>query len=154
MKAIFAVNAADGFAVGSKLPWPHSTTDMKRFRQLTSGGTVVMGRGTWESDMPTPLPNRKNVVLSKTLVDSRCTVCATIPELLEEVQHDSEVWVIGGAETLWALRPYITDIHLSIMLSTQRADITFDVCSFLENYELINKQWFDDHKYKTYRRVT
>lgn len=103
--------------------------------------------------MPKPLPNRKNVVLSKTLVDSRCTVCATIEQLLEEVKNDRVVWVIGGVQTLWALRPHIHTVYMTQFAYTDRADITLDTSKYLEDYELLDKEFYPDHTFKTYRRI-
>lgn len=152
MRAIFAVNARNGFAIDGGLPWPHSTVDMRRFRELTVDSTVVMGRSTWTSPMPTPLPRRKNVVLSNTLVDNRAVVCATIPQLLEEVALDERVWVIGGVQTLWALRPHITEVHLSTMLSTTAGDVSLDATAYLEGFTRTHKQWHDDHIYTIHTR--
>lgn len=153
MKAIFAVNAWDGFAVGNTMPWPRNAVDLKRFRTLTTGGTVIMGRATWDSDMPKPLPNRKNVVLSKTLVDSRCTVCATIEQLLEEVKDDKNVWVIGGVQTLWALQSHIHAVYMTQFAYTAAADITLDTSKYLEDFELVDKEFHPDHTFKIYRRI-
>lgn len=153
MKAIFAVNAWDGFAVGNTMPWPRNTVDLQRFRKLTTGATVVMGRGTWDSDMPKPLPNRKNIVLSKTLVDDRCIVCDTISQLLEEVKNDTNVWVIGGVQTLWELRPHVTNVYMTRFHYKDRADITLDTDKYLQDYELIDKEFHSDHTFKVYRRI-
>lgn len=58
-----------GRVIGNKggLPWPRFPADMKRFRELTTGHTVIMGRKTWESIPPKfrPLPDRNNLVLSR-----------------------------------------------------------------------------------------
>lgn len=157
MRAIFGVTQLGGFATNGTMPWPHSTVDMQRFKRLTVDSTVVMGRGTWESPMPTPLSRRKNVVLSKTLpqpLDSTYRVCATIDALLKEVERDERVWVIGGIETLWALRTHINEVHVSTFYTTCRAELTLDVGHYLEDYGLLDKEYHDDHVYRVYRRIT
>ena len=154
MRAIFAVNAFDGFAVGKTMPWPHSSVDLQRFKRLTEGHTVVMGKSTWCSDMPKPLPNRRNCVLSTTLEDTRCEVFRSIPQLLSAVERDKQVWVIGGALTLWELRPYITAVYMTQFRSSQRADVLLDTSKYLENYELVDKEFCGDHIFKTYKRIT
>jgi len=154
MKAIFAVNAFDWFAVGNTMPWPRNTVDLQRFRKMTSGGTVVMGRGTWDSDMPKPLPNRRNCVLSTTLVDDRCEVFSTVDALLKAVEKDANVWVIGGVKTLWELQPQINTVYMTQFRSTETGDVSLDTAKFLENYELIDKEFFGDHVFKTYRKIT
>ncbi|MDE7399029.1 MAG: dihydrofolate reductase [Oscillospiraceae bacterium] len=81
--------------------------DMKRFRELTTGGTVIMGRRTWESFPKRPLPNRENIVLSR-----RCTeldgarVFPDIENVLEYVRDMERVFVIGGAEIYRQMLPY------------------------------------------------
>ena len=80
------------------LPW-HLPEDLARFRDLTMGSTVVMGRTTWESLPETvrPLPGRRNVVLTRN-PDWRAdgAVCATSLERAL-AGASGEVWVIGGA---------------------------------------------------------
>ena len=149
MNAIFAVNASNGFAVNDTMPWPRSTVDLQRFKSLTSGQTVIMGRGTWDSDMPKPLPNRRNCVLSTTLVDSRCEVFSSVESLLSAVdtQH---CWVIGGEKILWSLRPYITTVYLTQFMSDHAADVVLDVARYLDQYTLVETEQFQDHTFKIY----
>lgn len=156
-RAIWGVTELGGFAHNGTMPWPHSVVDMQRFARLTRNGTVIMGRGTWESPMPTPLPHRKNVVLSKTLprpLDTSYRVCATIDALEREVERDEHVWVIGGIETLWALRQHIVEVHQSTFYTTARAELTLDTNRYLEDYALVDKTYHDDHTYRVYRRIT
>jgi len=81
-----------------ELPW-HVPEDMARFRALTNGATVVMGRRTWESLPPKfrPLPGRRNVVLSRDPAYDApgAEVGATLASALAVA--DGECWVIGGA---------------------------------------------------------
>jgi dihydrofolate reductase len=75
-----------------KIPW-HHPGDQRRFKRLTVGTTVVMGRKTWESLPRKPLPDRRNVVLtSRPIADAECY--ATLAEVLAATTGD--VWVIGG----------------------------------------------------------
>ncbi len=68
--------------------------DLKRFKSLTSGNVIVMGRKTFESIGSKPLPNRTNVVLTSKKIEG--VECFTsIGEVLETYK-DREVWVIGG----------------------------------------------------------
>ena len=80
------------------LPW-HLPEDLARFRTLTSGHPVVMGRATWESlpERFRPLPGRDNVVLSRTrgYTAAGATVVGSLDAALTAV-GDREVWVIGG----------------------------------------------------------
>lgn len=85
------------------LPW-HLPEDMKHFRAVTAGATVLMGRRTWESLPPRfrPLPGRRNLVLSRTPQEGAETF-ADLAEALAAAAGD--VWVIGGAAVYEAALP-------------------------------------------------
>ncbi len=85
------------------LPW-HLPEDLKLFRSLTTGTTVLMGRRTWESLPPRfrPLPGRRNLVLSRTPQEGVETF-PDLPQALAAVAGD--VWVIGGAAVYRAALP-------------------------------------------------
>lgn len=103
------VAAAQNLAIGKdgKLPW-HYAADLKFFKQTTTGNVVVMGRKTFES-IGRPLPNRLNLVLSRSapqIVESEnLKAFATKKELLEFIKKaEKDVYIIGGASiyTLFA----------------------------------------------------
>lgn len=152
MNAIFAVNTIDGFGVGNTMPWPHSTEDMKRFKELTTGHTVVMGASTWLSDMPKPLPNRRNCVLSTTLTDHRCEVYSNITALMMDIKQDEKVFVIGGAKVLWALRPLIKRVYFTRHASKQTADITLNSDKYLEGFTRVSSEVLDNMTVEIYER--
>ncbi|MBI5913136.1 dihydrofolate reductase [Candidatus Azambacteria bacterium] len=103
------------------LPW-HLPEDLKRFKALTKGKAVIMGRKTYESIVKRigkPLPDRRNIVISRD-PDYRAEGCAVVPSLNHAcrlVQHlDEEVFVIGGGQTYQqalhaAQRIYLTLVH-------------------------------------------
>ena len=73
--------------------------DLKRFKTLTTGNTIVMGRKTFESLPKGALPNRRNIVLSARH-DTRCPGAEVFPSLeeaLENCTEDEQVYIIGGA---------------------------------------------------------
>src|SRR5450755_2974879 len=79
--ALIAAVASNGvIGAGNRLPW-HLPDDLRRFRTLTSGHTVVMGRKTWES-IGKPLPNRQNIVVSRQA--GLCLDGASLAHSLEE----------------------------------------------------------------------
>ena len=153
MKAIFAVNALNGFGDKNGLPWPKSKNDLKRFKDITTGHTVVMGRSTWDSDMPKPLPNRRNIVLSKTLKDSRCEVYRNISDLLMELKTEEETYIIGGATILWSLRHYVDEVILTRFYSSHQAEITLDVDKYLEGFQRVSIESLDDHSFEIYKKI-
>lgn len=153
MNAIFAVNAVDSFGNGKDMPWPHSKIDMKRFRDLTTGNTVLMGSGTWLSNMPKPLPNRRNCVLSSTLVDDRCEIYSSITNFMMNTPIDENVFVIGGAKVLQLMRIYITKVFLTRFKTTDNAVIKLDTKHYLDGYILESIQDFGDHTLEIYNKI-
>ena len=92
------------------LPW-HLPEDLRLFKALTLGSTVVMGRRTWES-LPArvrPLPGRRNVVLSSTLSseDAGVPVARSVEDVLA---GEGDVWVIGGGGVYSAFLPHAAEV--------------------------------------------
>ncbi|MHB8741518.1 MAG: dihydrofolate reductase [Sulfuricaulis sp.] len=101
------------------LPW-RLPADLKRFRKLTSGHHIIMGRRNYES-IGKPLPNRTNIIVTRNAnyLAPGCIMRNSIEEALTAVQNDSEVFIIGGAEIYRqtidrADRLYLTLIHATI----------------------------------------
>lgn len=91
---IVAVSANGVIGTEGKLPW-HYSEDLKRFKELTLGKTIIMGRNTWESLPRRPLPGRRNIVITRCrLNDVECFT--SIEEAL--AASDGDVWFIGGAQ--------------------------------------------------------
>jgi dihydrofolate reductase len=139
--------------------------DLKRFKELTSNKTIVMGSNTWLS-LPNKLPNRKNVVLSSKSVND----CSKQPDLILnnindilELSKKEEVWIIGGASLYKEFLSYVNTIYLTLVNSYSDNDV--DV-KYLENelkkFSLIkNETIYDINKndkngyqifYKTYKK--
>ena len=75
-------------------PW-HYSADLKRFKRLTSHSTIIMGRKTWDSLPKKPLPQRQNIVISRSKL-SEVEHYSSIPDAIAAARYDS-VWCIGGA---------------------------------------------------------
>lgn len=112
------VAAAENNVIGNNnaLIW-HISADLKHFKQLTTGHTVVMGRKTYES-IGKALPNRRNIVISRNsdFHPEGCVVVSGIDEALQLTTDEEEVFVIGGGtiyREMWdkADRLYITLVH-------------------------------------------
>ena len=72
--------------------------DLRRFKQLTTGHTIIMGRRTFESLPKGALPNRRNIVLSRSTSDfPGCERFSSLRQALAHCQEDEEVFIIGGA---------------------------------------------------------
>lgn len=136
---------ADNGAIGkgNRLLW-HLPEDMKRFKTITTGHTVIMGRRTYESLPKGALPNRRNIVLTskRESVYAGCDVCGSMGEALRSCERDEEVFVIGGA-TLYrealcmADRMYLTRVHTT----KEDADAFFPEVNF-EEWEETERQEF------------
>ena len=98
LSVIAAIARNDVIGRDGALPW-HLPADLARFKQLTTGHMIVMGRNTWES-IGRPLPKRRNVVLSGTLAEaSGASIVASLDAALDAARAASEtnLYVIGGA---------------------------------------------------------
>jgi dihydrofolate reductase len=100
----------------NRLPW-RLPEDLKRFRALTMGHHIVMGRRTWES-IGRPLPGRTMVIVTRNpdYAAAGCRVAHSLAEAVALAGDDPEVFVIGGAELyrealLGAQRLYLTEIR-------------------------------------------
>ena len=117
---IAAMDLNRAIGVGNTLPWV-MPSDMKRFRAMTKGHYVIMGRKTFES-MGKPLPNRENIVVTRQtdFNPPGCRIVHSIEDALELARvPDPEPFVIGGAEIYklalpYAHRIYLTEIDLRV----------------------------------------
>lgn len=93
--AAVAKNRAIGFE-NKLLYW--LPNDLKRFKALTTGHTIIMGRNTFESLPKGALPNRRNVVLSRTTKElPGCEVFPTLEKALKSCAPEEDIYIIGGA---------------------------------------------------------
>ena len=116
---IAAVSANGVIGRGGELPW-HLSDDLKRFKQLTLGKPIVLGRKTFES-IGRALPGRQNIVLTKQseFVADDCDVVSSVDAAIAMAGDAGEIMVIGGSEiyTLFlplAERIYMTRVHTDI----------------------------------------
>lgn len=97
----------------------HMPNDMKRFKQTTTGHTIVMGRKTFNSFPRRPLPNRRNIVLaseSNIPEDKQGAEWMTsLPQALNESRNDGEVFIIGGASVYAQALSIADKIYLTII---------------------------------------
>jgi dihydrofolate reductase len=122
MTVSIIVAMAENRVIGLKnqLPW-HLSADLKRFKQITMGFPIIMGRKTYES-IGRPLPGRQNIIISRnpSFKAEGCQVFHDLDEAIQmAVSAYEQVFVIGGAtlyaEALkWASRIYLTQVHAQI----------------------------------------
>ena len=125
--AAVARNRAIGFE-NKLLYW--LPNDLKRFKALTTGHTIIMGRNTFESLPKGALPNRRNVVLSRTTKEfPGCDVFPTLEEALQSCRSDEDIYIIGGA------RVYEQAIRFADRLClTEIADTPREADAFFPDY--------------------
>lgn len=112
--------------------------DLKRFKELTTGHTILMGRKTFES-IGKPLPNRQNVILTKNKdfqVDN-CLVYNNLEEVLSLFEKQN-LWVIGGGEIYKQLLPYCDRIELTLIHKEFEGDAFFPELN--DNWVIENKE--------------
>jgi dihydrofolate reductase len=121
--------------------------DLKRFKQLTTGHTIVMGRRTFESLPKGALPNRRNVVLSRGVKDVNderypgCDCYPTLRKALESCQPEEEVYIIGGSSVYQQALPLATRLCL-----TEVDDIPAEADAFFPPYEdSWQEVWREEH---------
>ena len=106
-------------------------SDMTRFRMLTTGHTIIMGRKTFESLPNGALPNRRNIVISKTREQiTGCEVCSSLEEALaarkesvgnkktvgsKETTEEDKCFIIGGASIYEQALPFADKLYLTIV---------------------------------------
>ena len=94
MKGILVATSTEGnIGKNNTIPW-HYSEDLKRFKKLTVGKTVIMGRNTWESLPIKPLPERRNIVITSSLIKN-VECFKSITEAVNTCTGD--IWFIGGA---------------------------------------------------------
>lgn len=129
MRDIALIAALDrNRAIGrdNAMPW-HLPDDLRRFKALTLGGTVLMGRKTAES-LGRALPKRRNLVLTRrgSAPFDAMEPVASLDAALRELSTDEPLWVIGGAEVYALALPHATRLHLTwVDLAVDAADTWF-----------------------------
>jgi dihydrofolate reductase len=124
VKIALIAAVAQNLVIGNegRLPW-HIPDDLKRFRRLTTGHPVLMGRRTWES-IGRPLPNRRNVVVTSGIAPG--VEHYTTPEAaLEALKNEEVVFVIGGARLYAALLTRADFLYLTLVDGDVKGDTLF-----------------------------
>ena len=114
LKAIAAASLNRVIGKDGTLPW-RLPEDLKWFKKITSGHAILMGRKTWES-LGRPLPNRRNLVLSRSL---KATDGMEVLQSLDEVDNldlEGDLFVIGGGELYQQLLPDCMELYLTTVL--------------------------------------
>jgi dihydrofolate reductase len=143
---IVAVDRKGAIGKGGKLPW-HYSSDMKFFRETTTGHAVVMGRKTWVT-LGKPLKNRLNIVLSRdpNIEPEESLLVLTDIDSVISLNHSltTDLFVIGGAQIYTAFLPNIEKwIVTEVPLTVSGAD-TFMPKDYLDGFKAAGSQPLDE----------
>jgi len=155
---IAAVSTNNVIGNKNKLIW-NLPNDLRRFKKLTIGHSIIMGRKTFES-LPNPLPNRDNIVITKDTNYSKpdIKVCSSIEDAISLTQTDIQPFIIGGGEI------YSQTINMVDKIELTRVHEKFDGDAYfpeipLDIFELINEEKYNsdsenefDYSFLTYKK--
>lgn len=147
MKISLIVAMANNRVIGldNKMPW-HLSADLKKFKSITMGSPVLMGRKTYES-IGRPLPGRINMIISRNLdyQQEGCLVFNDLNTALETVsQSTKEVFIIGGADLYKAILPLANVLYLTLINKDFKGDTFFPEIDFNEWSEVTREDIKDD----------
>jgi dihydrofolate reductase len=135
LRIIVAHTTAGGIGYNGTIPW-HISEDLRRFKQLTNGNIVVMGRKTYES-IPVkfrPLPCRINIVMTsnpKESVEGQLYYCNSFESICDQIKKiqstygDKYVDIIGGADIYNQWLPYTQIIEVTKVIGSYECDRSF-----------------------------
>jgi len=144
---IVAADDHGGIGRGGGLPW-HLSEDLKRFKALTMGKPIVMGRKTWDS-IGRPLPGRRNMVVSRQpgLAIEGAEVFGSLDAAVQAAADVPELCVIGGAEIYRQALPRAEVIHLTRVHAAAGADTFFPVIDAAEWEEVAREDRAADERH-------
>lgn len=139
---IAAIGSNGELGKNNKLLW-HISEDLKRFKDLTSGHPIIMGRNTYQS-IGKPLPKRTNIIITR---DSNfqaggCMVVHSLDEAIEKASEAErkEIFIIGGGQI------YTQAIDIADKLYLTKVEGTFDADTFFPVYSRFKKEVFREEK--------
>lgn len=145
MKTITVIAAAaENNALGknNNLLW-HLPDDFKRFKKITTGKSIIMGRKTFES-FPKPLPNRKHIIISRdknyTTLHKDCFVVDSIDAAMALTEREYTIFIIGGGEIYALALEMATKIELTRVHESFEADAFFPEID-TEKWKIIQEEY-------------
>ncbi|MCC7030594.1 MAG: dihydrofolate reductase [Chitinophagaceae bacterium] len=160
LSIIVAASLNQVIGINNQLPW-HLPADLKYFKKLTTGHTILMGRKTYDS-IGRPLPNRENVVVtrSKDFQAEGAVIKYSVEEALQYCKDKDQVFVIGGEEIFKQMMDVVHTIYLTVVHTTiangdaffSAPDSAFWKKTSSEFHEKDEKNLFD-YAFETYERI-
>ncbi|HTD99498.1 MAG TPA: dihydrofolate reductase [Mucilaginibacter sp.] len=144
---VVAISENNAIGKDNQLLW-YLPADLKHFKNITTGHTVIMGRKTFDS-VGRPLPNRRNIIITRHVMHIEgCEVVSSIDAALALCADEEEVFIVGGAE-IYRQSIHITDrIYLTIVHQKFEADSFFPEIDYNEWTETAREDHQPDEKNK------
>lgn len=135
---IVAVSENNAIGKNNQLLW-RLPADLKHFKNITSGNTVIMGRKTFDS-ISKPLPNRRNIVISRqqNLKIKGVELANSLEQALSLCKSDCSIYIIGGAQIYLKALPFADKIYLTKVHQTFEADAYFP--------DIDERRWLETEK--------
>ena len=141
------VAIAENFAIGKNNDLLfHLPNDLKRFKEITSGHTIIMGRNTLLSLPKWPLPNRRHIVITDKPDDvfPGCETVFSIDEAIEKVKDEKEAFIIGGGMIYKQFFPVAGKLYLTLVHKPFDADTYFPEVNYTEWNEIKREDLHDE----------
>lgn len=124
---IAAISNNNALGKNNDLIW-HLPADLKRFKEITSGHHILMGRNTFES-IGKPLPNRTTIIITRneSYFKDGCLIASSLEEAIELAKEDEQIFIIGGAQVYkYAIENNIVDtLDITLVHHKFEADVFF-----------------------------
>ncbi len=154
---IAALNNNRVIGKNGKIPW-HIPEDLQRFKKLTTGHTVVMGRKTFES-LGRPLPHRRNIILTRTLprdqLQENTEFYPTVEAAVAHIHNDETVFIIGGGEIYRQFLDRADELLLTVVENDEEGDVFFPDYSHLigSRFILTETEQHTGYAFHTYKKI-
>lgn len=141
------VAIAENFAIGlnNQLLF-HLPDDLKRFKKITTGKALIMGKRTLYSLPRAPLPNRRNIVVTDIPGETfpGCESAYSIDEAIKMAENEPEAFIIGGGMIYRQFYPLAGKLYLTLVHQEMKADTFFPVINYAEWVETGREDLFDE----------
>lgn len=155
---IVAVSEDWGIGKNNELLW-HISEDLKRFKRLTTGNSIIMGKRTWESLPRKPLPGRKNIVLTDNTNETieNAITAYSIDDAIGKCEKGEEIFIIGGGSIYKQFMPvadrlYITHVHKKAPADIYFPEIDLKLWKITEKEEFKSEENNIPYTYAIYER--
>ena len=140
---IVAIAQNNAIGKDNKLLW-HISEDLKRFKKITTGHTILMGKNTFHSLPNGPLPNRVNIVITDVKNErfEGCEMAYSIEEALEKADPNKDIFIIGGGMIYKQFLPLANRLYLTVVHKDFEADTFFPSINY-DEWKEISKESFE-----------